>query len=85
MPRLSTDQILKYRKHKASGRAVVTLAGKDFYLGPHGTKTSRAEYDRLVAEWQANGRQSSRHSDGITVNELLLAYWMFAEVSIGFS
>jgi hypothetical protein len=33
----------KYRKHRASGQAVVTLNGHDYYLGPHGTKASKAE------------------------------------------
>jgi hypothetical protein len=37
-----------YRHHKPSGQAVVTLNGKDYYLGPWGTKTSRDAYDRLV-------------------------------------
>jgi hypothetical protein len=31
-----------YCLHKAGGRAVVTLDGHDFYLGPHGTKASEA-------------------------------------------
>ena len=47
----------KYRKHKRSGQAIVTLSGKDFYLGPHGTNASKLEYDRLIGEWLANGRQ----------------------------
>ena len=51
MPRLSLRPP-KYRKHKASGQALVTLNGRDFYLGPHGSPESRADYDRLVAEWQ---------------------------------
>ena len=46
-----------YRLHKPSGQAVVTLNGKDFYLGKHGTPESRAEYDRFLAEWLAAGRQ----------------------------
>lgn len=46
----------KYRKHRASGQALVRLSGKDFYLGPYGSKTSLAEYDRLVAEWLQAGR-----------------------------
>ncbi len=33
MPQL-TKSIPKYRKHRASGQAIVTLSGKDFYLGP---------------------------------------------------
>ena len=46
-----------YREHKPSGQAVVTLGGRDVYLGKHGTPESRAEYDRVIAEWLANGRQ----------------------------
>ncbi|WP_428305029.1 hypothetical protein [Lacipirellula sp.] len=47
MPRL-VDALPKYRKHKASGQAVVTLNGRDHYLGPHGTSASKAFYDRLL-------------------------------------
>ena len=67
MPKF-TDRFLpptpKYRKHRASGQAVVTLSGHDHYLGPHGTKASRVEYDRLIAEWLAGGRHLS--APGVT-------------------
>ena len=43
-------RIPSYRLHRPSGQAVVTLSGRDFYLGPHGSKISRAEYDRVTAE-----------------------------------
>jgi len=33
MPRLS-HAVAKYRKHRGSGQAVVTLNGRDFYLRP---------------------------------------------------
>ena len=56
MPRL-VHKLPSYRLHKPSGQAVVTLGGRDVYLGPHNSRTSRAEYDRVVAEWLANGRQ----------------------------
>jgi hypothetical protein len=49
MPRL-VQALPKYRKHKASGQAVVTLNGVEHYLGPHGTKASKTRYDRLIAE-----------------------------------
>ena len=42
MPKLR-NSVPKYRRHKASGQAVVTLDGKDFYLGPHNSKVSIAE------------------------------------------
>ena len=50
MPKL-TAAVPKYRKHKATGQAVVTLNGHDFYLGPHNTAASRLEYDQQIAEW----------------------------------
>ena len=45
-----TNSAPKYRRHRASGQAVVTLNGRDFYLGPNGTQASRREHDWLVAE-----------------------------------
>jgi len=52
-----------YRRHRASGQAVVTLAGRDVYLGLHGTKVSRDEYDRVIGEWLASGRTAARPAD----------------------
>jgi hypothetical protein len=46
-----------YRPHEPTGQAVVTLNGKDYYLGRHGTQMSKDAYDRLMAEWLAGGRQ----------------------------
>jgi integrase len=82
MPRL-VNAIPRYTKHRATGQAVVTLSGQDFYLGPHGTKTSHLEFDRVVAEWLARGRRplNKQGIDGhaLTVVELLAAYKRFAE------
>jgi hypothetical protein len=50
----------KYRHHKASGQAIVHLNGKDIYLGPYNSPASHTLYDRLVAEWLVEGRNSSR-------------------------
>ncbi|MEM9167190.1 MAG: tyrosine-type recombinase/integrase [Planctomycetota bacterium] len=72
-------RIPKYRLHKPSGQAVVTITGRDFYLGPHGTQTSKDHYDRLVAEWLAAGRTSLQSAESKTVDELVLAYWQHAE------
>ncbi|MEX2141616.1 MAG: site-specific integrase [Pirellulales bacterium] len=69
----------KYRKHRASGQAVVTIAGRDHYLGPYGTKASHIEYDRLVGEWLAAGRPTSQPAaNEITVVELIARYVRFA-------
>ena len=79
MPKL-TLRPPKYRKHKVSGQAVVTLNGRDFYLGPYGSKASRVEYDRLTAEWLRNGR-CLPHCDrsDTTVVEVIAAYVKFAK------
>jgi hypothetical protein len=37
-------RIPSYRLHKPTGQAVVTLSGKDQYLGRHGSPESRAAY-----------------------------------------
>lgn len=65
-----------YRRHKASGQAIVTLSGKDFYLGPYGTRVSRDNYDRRVAEWLVGGRTlpSTALSGEQTVVELANAF-----------
>jgi len=79
MPRLS-KAVPKYQLHRASGQAVVSLNGRDHYLGPHGTKVSKLAYDRLVAEWLQNGRQLAEGADGgLTVVEVIAAYLRFAK------
>ena len=81
MPRL-VGFLPKYRKHRASGRAVATLSGIEFYLGLHGTKVSHLEYDRLVGEWLTVGRQLPAGFDErneLTIVELLARYRKFAE------
>jgi integrase len=67
-----------YRKHKATGQAVVTLNGKDIYLGRFKSKESRAEYDRQIARWLANGRRLPA-TDWIMVVELTDRFWAHVE------
>jgi len=52
MPRLKDDQIPRYRLHKQSGQAIVTLNGKDVPLGKYNSTASKREYRRggLAAE-----------------------------------
>jgi len=83
-------RIPSYRFHKASGQAIVVLSGKSFYLGPWNSPESRAEYERVVAEWLANGRRVPPGSDSqkpssatvpaaFTVVELIAAFWDHAK------
>ena len=70
MPKTNPDFVPTYRKHKSTGQAVVTLGGKDHYLGRYGTKDSKAEYDRLIAEWLAGGRRLHHVNVGLSVAEV---------------
>jgi integrase len=77
-----SKRLPKYRHHKPSGQAVVTIGGHDHYLGKWQTPESRSEYDRLIAEWVAGGRQMPHHkpmASGLSLNEAILAYWQHAE------
>ncbi len=59
---------------------MVTLSGKDFYLGKWNTRASRAEYDRVIKDWLAGGRSlSPTDGGGTTIAELALAYWKHAK------
>jgi integrase len=69
----------KYRRHRASSQAVVTLDGRDFYLGRFGTAESREKYDRLILEWSANGRQlPTDPGEDLTLVEVSAAYKRYA-------
>ncbi len=74
-----------YRLHKPSRLAVVRLNGKDHYLGQHGSPESHQEYRRVITEWLVRHQQSRTEEtstltdENLTINELLLAYWKFAE------
>lgn len=80
MPRL-VNVTPKYRRHRASGQAVVTIAGKDNYLGRHGTKAIKIEYDRLMGEWLAAGRPVAAAAPPceLTMMELCSDFWKFAQ------
>ncbi len=82
-----TLRVPKYRFHKGSGQALVQINGQRIYLGVHGTAESQEKYRRIVAEW-LESRQTPPVSDGngkrnghpaISINEMLLAFWQFAE------
>lgn len=80
MPKLSKS-VPKYGKHRKSGQARVVINGQHHYLGPYGTKASKAEYDRLIAEWLASGRRAVTQpvQPVVSVMEVLAAYWKYAK------
>lgn len=78
MSKSHSSRIPAYRRHKPTGRAVVTINGRDYYLGKWDTAASRAEYDRLIAEFLSNDRRLSS-SACVVVVEVINAYRKFAE------
>lgn len=63
----------KYRLHKATGQGVVTIDGKDFYLGKHEAAESRQKYERMIGEWYLRGRQGPAAAGG-TVAQIAAGY-----------
>src|SRR5208283_4891335 len=68
-----------YRLHKATGQAVVTLNGKDHYLGKHGSTASKEAYERLITEWLAHHRQLPCPKGGLVISQVILAFLRHAQ------
>lgn len=68
-----------YRLHRPSGQAVVTLSGKDFYLGKHGTEDSKKRYLKLTAEWLASRKSPCFGEVSPNVAQVALAFLKHAE------
>ena len=80
MPR--RNSVPSYRLHKQSGQAIVTFPDgcggrRDYLLGPYGSPESRAEYARLLAEWEANSRRLPKApaASDLTVNKIFNRLW----------
>ena len=76
-----------YRLHKARNCAVVTINGKNKYLGAYQSAASYEKYARLIAEHESavpsaasttTPAQATATQPTTTINELLLAYITFA-------
>ncbi len=81
-----------YLLHQPTGQARVRINGKDRYLGEYGSEASRILYGELVAK-HAGGIQidpfskskrgstttKSEDDTGLTINELVLAFKLYAE------
>ena len=69
-----------YRLHKGTGQAVVTLNGRDIYLGKWGATREEApeswgRYDREIAEWLLRGRQpANTDKQTVTVEQVIAGY-----------
>lgn len=85
MPKL-LSVVPKYRRKRMRGgqpQAVVTINGRDYYLGLHGSRASKVQYDQLVGQWLASGRSRrfgvSEYADPPTLADLIIAYGKWAK------
>ena len=57
MPRLF-HRPPKYRLHKGTKQAVVSLNGRRIYLGPYGSERSHQKYQEVLKQWQAERQKA---------------------------
>lgn len=81
MGRLKKGAPPTYRRHKASGQAIVTINDDDIYLGKYDSPESKAEYARLIAEYALTGAVSREvvETEDQQVVQVLAAFWRFAQ------
>lgn len=81
MPRKKSEAP-SYRYH-VSGQAVVTLDGKNYYLGPHDSPESKARYYALLNQYHAGGLRMPEHVEThpavITVRVVTAEYRQYAK------
>jgi len=70
-----------YRCHKARNLGVVTIEGRDHYLGPFGTSASKQKYAGLIRAWQERAAKGAEPAPEplpangqATVNDLTLLF-----------
>ncbi|HEY2585967.1 MAG TPA: site-specific integrase [Tepidisphaeraceae bacterium] len=80
MPKLAEDRVPAYSRHRASGQAVVTIDNRDIYLGKWNTLESRQKYNRIIGEWQANGRRLPVPERDVLVVEIIDRFAQHAQV-----
>ena len=81
------DRPPAYRLYRARGCAVVTIDGKNHYLGPYGSPESHEKCARLIAKRShrmPNEARAAADSDlapsSVFVNELILRYLEHAAI-----
>jgi hypothetical protein len=62
MPRRPKGSVPSLQHHKSSGRARVTINGRDHWLGKWGSPEARPAYERIIAEYLASGRVRDQHT-----------------------
>lgn len=79
MPKTGRPQ--SYRLHKARDCAVVTIDGRNHYLGRYGSPDSLQKYLDHFSKWVSSKFGAvpfvtkPENESGLTINELMLGYW----------
>lgn len=78
-------RVPSYRLHKPTGQAVVTLSGKDHYLGKYDTQESRQRYAKLLTEWESSNRSTAfaEPLNVLTMAQVTLSYLDHAKAYYG--
>lgn len=74
---MSSRRIPTYRHHKARNLAVVTIDGKDVYLGGYDSPESKTRYDAVIADWLCRIHEPPPPGAESTLTELMAAYLIF--------
>jgi len=72
-------RVPKYRFHKASGQAIVEIAGRHFYLGKFDSPESHEKYRRLTARYLSRKEVEPEEVASLRVDQLILKYFRFAK------
>ena len=62
---------------------MVTIDGKDIYLGKHDTAESKAAYDRLIGEWLRHGRRLPKANAAaeVSIASVIEQFWPWVEMN----
>ena len=62
-----------YRLHRATGQGRVTIRGRDYYLGRHGSPESLEKYRRLLVECATNDGAPKPRQTAVVVRDVTAA------------
>lgn len=73
------NPVPKYLHYKPRDLARVRVNGKDIYLGKYNSPESKKEYQRIIAELEAQPAAAVTSKKGITFAELIEAFFVYAD------
>lgn len=74
-------KVPSYRLHKPSGQAVVTIEGRDHYLGLFDSPQSHEAYGRALARWKAATLAAANSGSQLSIAGMVADYWRHVEAA----